>query len=214
MVNILGISCSPRRRGNTEILIGEALAGAREAGAETELLTLHDKDIRPCDGCFTCTKTGECKIDDDMQSIYDKLLAADGIIFGTPVYFWSASAQAKILLDRALALRYPHLRLANKVGGIIAIAERTGLMNTAMLLYTYFARNHMLASDEVCALAAEKGEVRQDKYAMKASWELGGLVVALARTGFQYPQEYNTPLYTRVNRKYGIKFGAVMPSAE
>ena len=208
-MKVLGISCSPRRHGNTEILIEEALTGASGAGAESELLTLCGKEIKPCDGCFACVKTGECHIDDDMQPIYRKLLDADGVIFGTPIYFWSMSGQAKVLIDRTITLRYPHLRLANKVGGIITVAQRTGLMNTATIFYTYFARNHMLAADDVCALALEKGTVRKDKYAMKAAWELGKLVVALVKTGFEYPKEYDCPLYTRVEKEYGISISHV-----
>jgi len=201
-VKVLGIACSPRQHGNTEILVEEALSGAREA--ETELLTLADKEIKPCDSCFACLKTGKCHIDDDMQPIYGKLLDADGIIFGTPVYFWSMTAQAKALIDRTIALRYPRLKLASKVGGIIAVGERTGLMSTATLFYTFFARNHMLSSDDVCALAGEKGAVRQDKYGMKAAGELGKLMVALIKTGFEFPKEYDCPLSTRVNRDYGL----------
>ena len=92
MTKVLGVSCSPRKGGNTEILLQQALAGAGERGAETELVTIFDKEIKPCDGCYACQKTGKCHIKDDMQSIYDRLLAADGIIWGTPVYYFGVAA--------------------------------------------------------------------------------------------------------------------------
>ena len=58
MTKVLGILCSPRKGGNTEILLKEALASAVERGAETELLIIYDKEIKPCDGCYACQKTG------------------------------------------------------------------------------------------------------------------------------------------------------------
>ena len=76
-MKVLGIVCSPRKGGNTEILIQEALAGAKETGADVELLNISEMNISPCDGCMTCHQSGECKIKDDMQKIYEQLLAAD-----------------------------------------------------------------------------------------------------------------------------------------
>jgi len=203
-VKVLGISCSLRKGGNTEILVGEALAGTREVGAEAELLTLAGKEIKPCDGCYSCEKTGKCHINDDMQPIYEKLLEADGIIIGTPVYFWFMAGQTKVLLDRTIALRYPSLRLANKVGGGIAVAARTGLMNAISVLYTYFASSHMISADYVAGLADAKGAVRKDKFAMKGAREMGKQVVSLIRKGFEFPQEYDRPLYQYIKGKYGL----------
>jgi multimeric flavodoxin WrbA len=94
-MKVLGVVCSPRKGGNTEVMVQEALAGAQACGAETELVTVWDKDIKPCDGCLSCEKTGACHIKDDVQEIYARLLEADGIVWGTPVYFFSVTAQAK-----------------------------------------------------------------------------------------------------------------------
>ena len=66
----MGIVCSPRKEGNTEILIKEALKGTEEPEAETELIRIADLKISPCDGCESCHKEGECRIKDDMQEIY------------------------------------------------------------------------------------------------------------------------------------------------
>lgn len=204
-MKILALSCSPRRHGNTEILLGETLAGAKEAGAETELVSLAGKEIKGCDGCRTCDKNGgKCHIEDDAQEIFAKMLEADGIVFGTPVYFWSMSAQAKALLDRSISLRSPTIRLANKVAGVITVAGRMGGMNTAMVFYSYFIRCHMLIADDVCALASKKGAVRNDRFSMIASREMGKQMVALGKTGFKYPEGYDTPPHIRIQRKYGI----------
>ena len=76
-MKVLGIVCSPRKGGNTEIIVNEALASAKALGAEVELVTVIGKNIAPCDGCEACTTTGKCRIEDDMQDIYNKLLQSD-----------------------------------------------------------------------------------------------------------------------------------------
>jgi len=86
-MKVLAISGSPRKGGNREILLLQALDGARQAEANVEFLRVAEKEINPCDGCNACRETGKCHIEDDMQAIYGKLLEADGIIFATPVFF-------------------------------------------------------------------------------------------------------------------------------
>ena len=103
-MKILGLSFSPREKGNTELLLEKVFEGARQLGADTELYTVADKDIKPCDGCGSCFKTGECHIRDDMQKLYEKLLQAEGIVFGTPVYFYNMTAQGKTVIDRTITL--------------------------------------------------------------------------------------------------------------
>jgi len=201
-MNVLGIVCSPRKGGNTEILVQEALAGARDSGAKTELLTVRDKDIKPCDGCLSCKKTGECHIKDDMQLVYEKMLNADGIVIGTPVYFWSISGQAKVLLDRTHALRFPHLKLANKVAGAIAVAARDGVISALNTLQRYFASNHMFSAELVEGLAAEKGTITKDKRGMKSAYEMGRQIVSLIKRQLRFPEEFDIPLYRFVKRKY------------
>jgi multimeric flavodoxin WrbA len=63
-MNVLGISCSPRKNGSTSALVNESLKGAKKEGAKTEFYSLSGKDIKPCDGCRTCAKTGVCRIKD------------------------------------------------------------------------------------------------------------------------------------------------------
>jgi multimeric flavodoxin WrbA len=73
-MKVLGICCSPRKGGNTETLVNEALKGAKQEGAETELYSVSGKHIEPCDGCRACARTGICHIEDDMQDVYKKML--------------------------------------------------------------------------------------------------------------------------------------------
>jgi multimeric flavodoxin WrbA len=137
-------------------------------------------NIAPCDGCEACHQTGECRIQDDMQEVYKKLLAADGIILGSPVYFWSVSAQAKTLMDRTYALRYPYHKLKNKVGGAIAATGRRGSVKALSTINNFFLGQDMLPTGlGISGYGNSKGEVRQDKKAMEGARSLGKQVVQL-----------------------------------
>ena len=104
MLKVLGIFGSPRRGGNTDILLEEALKGAEMEGAEVERLHLTDFNIIPCRECLQCSNDGKCIILDDMQKVYPKLLEADIIILASPVFFYGVTAWAKALIDRCQAL--------------------------------------------------------------------------------------------------------------
>jgi len=182
-MKILGIVCSPRKEGNTEILVREALAGAAEKGAETELLHLADLKISPCTACEACSETGECIIEDDMKEIYPKLLSADGIIIGTPVYFWTVSAQAKLLMDRTYAKLGGDL--GGKVCGAIAVAAGRGTSNVLTLLNTFFLIHGMRpVSSGISAYGSKKGDVKKDERRMRQARDLGQRIVeAIAKSG-------------------------------
>lgn len=181
-MKVLGIVCSSRKGGNTEILVREALAGAKETGADIELLKISEMKIAPCDGCTTCHQSGECRIKDDMQKVYKKLLAADGIILGSPVYFWSVSGQAKTLMDRTYALRYPHHKLKNKVGGAIVATGRRGSVSALSVINNFFLGHDMLISGlGISGYGTNKGQVRQDKHAIESARSLGTQVTELIK---------------------------------
>lgn len=202
-MKVLGVVCSLRKGGNTEILVELALASAREAGAETELLTMFRKQIAPCDGCYTCFKSGICHIKDDMQEWLAKFEQAQAIIFGTPVFFFTLPGQAKVLMDRLYPL-YTTGKLTNKVGAVIAVASSIGHSSVWQVYNSFFCAAHMLAADFVYAFGREKGDVRRDRHAMAATEELGRQVVDLAAGQFQYPAAYPTAIYRLVKEKYGI----------
>ena len=103
-MKVLALFGSPRRGGNTEILLEEALKGAEKEGAGIERLYLSDLDITPCIECHGCDETGSCVILDDMQKIYPKILEADVIILASPIFFYGVTAWAKIVIDRSQAL--------------------------------------------------------------------------------------------------------------
>jgi multimeric flavodoxin WrbA len=100
MKKILGVMGSPRKKGNTHVLISKILEGAKSEGAEGEILFLDDLTIRECDGCYRCWQGKECNKADDMNAIYPKITESGGIIFGTPVYWYGPTALIKAFLDR------------------------------------------------------------------------------------------------------------------
>ncbi len=159
-MKVLGIVCSAREGGNTEILVTEALDAARVAGAQCELLTVKGKNIAPCDGCNSCRKTSICHLQDDMQLIYRQLLAADAIILGSPVYFGSVSAQAKAIMDRTF-LFLPNMNLKGKIAASILAVRRVKGGQTRNLLYGYFMSQGMIPVRGAIGYGREKGDVKQ-----------------------------------------------------
>lgn len=103
-MKVLGLFGSPRRGGNTDLLLEKALQGAESEGAEVERVYLTDYAITPCKECHGCDQTGHCVIPDDMQKIYPKLLEADIIILASPIFFYGVTAWAKALIDRSQPL--------------------------------------------------------------------------------------------------------------
>lgn len=102
-MNVLGIYGSPRKGGNSDLLLDQALQGAREAGATTEAVYCRKLRISGCIECGGCEATGQCVIDDGMQDVYPLLRQAEAIILAEPIFFYGAPAQAKALIDRAQA---------------------------------------------------------------------------------------------------------------
>lgn len=97
---VLIISTSPRRNGNSARLAEEFRKGTAEAGNEVDFISLHDKTISFCKGCFACLETHRCVIHDDADIIREKMLHADVIVFATPIYYYEMSGQMKTMLDR------------------------------------------------------------------------------------------------------------------
>ena len=169
------------------MLVREALDGAEKEGAKAELFSVSGKEIRPCDGCWACNKSGTCPIDDDMQELYQKLREADGIIIGTPVYFFNVTAQAKAIIDRTLAMQPLGKPLANKVGGMIVVAGSTGTVDVVKNLYIFFGVHHILPVNWVAGYAP----VREKKKCMKAALDLGREMVQFAKRRPQYPPDFS-----------------------
>jgi multimeric flavodoxin WrbA len=150
MTRLVAIYGSPRRKGNTAALLARAVAGARDAGAEVEEFVLRDLKISPCLEIYKCkTDDGRCAIRDDFQTISEAMLAADGLMIASPIFFYTVSAHTKALMDRCQSLwvkKYwidgtpPKEREAKRLGLFISVGATRGkkLFDGALLTMKYF----------------------------------------------------------------------------
>ena len=118
---------------------------------------------------------------------------ADGIIFGTPVYFYNMTAQGKTVIDRTMALGRSKKNLANKVGGIVVVGGSLGLVDAVKDLYFYMIVARMLPASFVAAYAAAKGDVKELPKYMQAARNLGKQVVKITEKKFRYPKDIEAP---------------------
>jgi len=107
--NVLILSASPRKGGNSDLLCDQFLLGAEETGNQVEKIFVNDRTIAYCTGCGACFDRGNgCSQKDDMDEILDKMIAADVIVMATPVYFYTMNGQMKTLIDRTCS-RYTEI---------------------------------------------------------------------------------------------------------
>jgi len=185
MIYILGVCGSPRVRGNTERLLVEALKATQEEGAQTELVRLANKEVKPCDGCKSCKATGQCHKKDDFKAIYKKMVKADGIILSSPVYFGSATPQIKALIDRAGYFSNQTGRaFENKVGGALVVARRAGHTFTFAQLLFFFLHQGMIVPGSTywnIAFGKEKDDVTKDEEGLRTARNFGKKMVWLIK---------------------------------
>jgi len=104
MGRVLAIAGSPRKGGNSDVLLDSFIEGAAASGHDVEKIYVCDKSIAPCDEKNACYKAGVCCIKDDMQELYDKILNADLLVIATPTFFMGVPAQLKAFIDRCQSL--------------------------------------------------------------------------------------------------------------
>jgi multimeric flavodoxin WrbA len=166
---VLGISGSPRRGGNTEILVKLGLEVLEQQGMQTEYVSLADRPIKPCLACGGCFRSEEaCCVQDDpaFDGMIEKFAAAQGILIGSPVYFGSATPQTMALLDRVGYVNRRHKELLRrKVGAAIVVARRAGQNFTFAQLNYFFLISEMIVPGSTywnVAVGRERGEVQGD----------------------------------------------------
>ena len=124
-MKVLGIAGSPRRGGNTDLLLAEVMRGAASQGTEVKTIILNNLKITPCQHCDACLATGKCRIDDDIQMIYRELKKADRVALASPIQFMGPTAQMKLMIDRCQALWARKYVL--KIPPMVTDRERKGL---------------------------------------------------------------------------------------
>jgi len=122
---VLGILGSPRARSSTGVLLERVLAGAQVAGAETDLIALRSLKYSSCRHCGGCDKTGQCVVQDDMQTLYPKLSEAQHLVLASPIQFSGVSGEMKAMIDRAQCCWVATYRLKRPVPEVAG--ERRGV---------------------------------------------------------------------------------------
>jgi multimeric flavodoxin WrbA len=184
-MKVIGIVGSPRAGGNTEILVAEALTAVATEGIETELVPLRGLDIKSCEACLVCRKAVRCVIDDDFQSVFEKMLAADGILVGSPVYFSAPTPIVLALLQRAGFVAQATGRpFERKIGGPIAVARRAGQNFTLAQMLFFFLHQGMIVPGSTywnMAVGREPGDVLADEEGLRTMLNFGQNVAWLLR---------------------------------
>ena len=179
----LGIMGSPRIKGNTNLILDEALNGVQSQGAEVEKIIIDKLKIAPCREFYGCLRDGNCVIRDDMDDIYPKLLNADIVIVASPMFFYGLTSQVKALIDRCQALWARKYILKQtppnsaRKGVFIAVGATRGkkLFDGSILTVKYFFQSiGVKYVDELLVRGVDKkGEIMEHPTALSDAFELG-----------------------------------------
>ncbi len=197
-MNVIAFNGSPRRGGNTDILLAEAIRGVNELGSTPAVYQLSTLNLKPCLSCGHCDDSARCIIQDDMQDIHEKIRCADRIIVATPIFFFGVSAQTKIMIDRCQAFwaeKYVHKKpvppgpfgrkgLLLLVGGMKRNDKNVGFECSEASVRAFFrtvnVQEHVtLAFDNV----DEKGAITRHPSALRDVYEAGKALVIEKQEG-------------------------------
>jgi multimeric flavodoxin WrbA len=179
--NILALISSPRKNGNSTILCEKIIEGARESGAKVTTINLNKTKIKACTACDKChiSDSSFCVLKDDMSKIYPKIIAADTIIYASPIYWFTISAQLKIFMDRCYALGGPsgYALKGKKMAIALTYGDddpfRSGAVNALRTLQDSFAFVGAELIGSVYATGLKPGDVLKNKIVLKEAFTLG-----------------------------------------
>jgi multimeric flavodoxin WrbA len=174
-MKVLGLIGSPRKNGNTDLLVSRILDGASVNNYLTEKLYLYDLDISPCVDCRGCKKGNfQCVVDDGMQILYPKLEGVDVIIFGTPLYWYGPTGKMKLMIDRLRPFTASK-KLKGKKAILVAPSEdgpsACGYLTGMFELSFKYLEIDLI--DKILVKVYEKAEVRKHPETLKRVFELG-----------------------------------------
>ena len=178
---VLVVNGSPRKNGNSVALAERVAAGARAAGAHVEVFMLANMDIRPCDACESCQETGDgvCIIGDDMQTLYPLVRRADAIVFASPIYWFTMSAQTKLFIDRCYALQGAagNALAGKQVGIVLTYADAdpysSGAVNAIRTFQDMCRYVEAPIAGIVYGSANAAGEIRNQPGLLEKAYQLG-----------------------------------------
>ncbi len=176
---------SPRKMGNTETLVNETIKGIESAGQKVETFYLNAMKIKPCQGCGGCYETGECIFHDDFDTVYRAIRSSDRIIMASPIYFYSVSAQLKIMIDRCQSFWSEKYLLKKTIEsgkhgrkGLLLLTggmkNNTGITCAEACLTAFFRTVSVPEHTSLGYLEIDnKGDILQHPTALKDAYEAG-----------------------------------------
>jgi len=179
MIHVIGINGSPHREGNTALLIGQVFQELEKAGIATEMVHLSGRKLMGCRACFKCYENRDqrCTIKDDLNECIAGMVAADGIILGSPTYFTDVTAEMKALIDRAgMVAKANDDMLRRKVGAAVVAVRRAGALHAFDTLNHFFLIGQMTIPGSNywnMAFGMNPGDVREDGEGMETMRILG-----------------------------------------
>jgi multimeric flavodoxin WrbA len=190
MTDVLALFSSPRKSGNSEVLLESVLQGVESSGGQVKRVRLAELNIHSCIGCGGCDKTGICVVEDDMTSLYDLIIQADRIILASPIYFYGITAQAKAFVDRNQAL-WNRKRLLKESGQRLGMPDRKGyLVSVAAthgsrvfegavltMKYVYDAMDVSYGGDFLVKGVEDRGEMKKDLKTLAEAEKFGRAIM-------------------------------------
>jgi multimeric flavodoxin WrbA len=173
---VLGIVGSPRRNGNTEILVDEVLEAAKENGAVVNKVILSKLDIAPCRACDYCRKKGKCVQEDDMVELFAQIEESDVLVLGTPIYWWGPTAQFKAFLDRWYSVYDTEIFKEKETVLVIPLEDTTEstynpILNMFKAIMEYLHMTHV--GTVLAPGVLERGAVRNHQKFIDSAREIG-----------------------------------------
>ncbi len=176
-MKLLAFNGSPRKDGNTFILINLLFREVEKEGIETELIQLSEKEIQGCMACYKCfeNKNRRCVRDVDAANEYiEKLTKSEGIVLGSPAHFLDVTPKMKAVMDRAGLVSLANGGMyKNKVGAAVAAFRRSGAMHTIDEMNHFFLSMGMIIAGRGIAIGREKKEVEKDAEGIELVKALG-----------------------------------------
>jgi multimeric flavodoxin WrbA len=185
MKKVLLLCASPRKKSNTMEVVEECANKIEDNGLETEIISLRKMKIQSCQACLKCTKTHQCKIDDGLNEIIEKIKESEGLIVASPVYFGTARGGIMSALQRiGMISRGGDQFLSWKVGGPIAVARRGGHTATLQEMLMFYLINDMIVPGSTywnMVFGWQPGEVGDDAEGMETIRHFGENVAQLIK---------------------------------
>ena len=181
-MKILAIVGSPRPKGNTNYLVDQALEAAALHGIETEKIILSQYKVNPCQGHDNCSSFSVCKQKDDVPWILDKFCSVDGILLGSPVYYYNMTAQMKAFVDRNYFLYRHDISPRMVCAGLIVIGGSAGLDHTVRALRRFVKLSADIHDDRIAILsgcASKPGEVKNNAILIEEARTLGSRMAGI-----------------------------------